>query len=311
MGLSANGYTGGLSLELDPAVAAEEVLRLATAAARASTSPPTNLREAVSAELGGLRLARIGHLVPSVVALPCSEPPSPALQSALDARAILSVSTAQIDTMADPSTSGVVRIADAPVPLAESEDSQFVLFRDPHGLAEHVAILIGNPATLPDPVPVRIHSACLTGDLFGSLRCDCGEQLRGSMQVFRESGGGVLLYLAQEGRGIGLGNKLRAYSIQETGLDTVDADCALGFGADERDYAVAVDMLRQLGIQRVRLLTNNPHKLGALADGGIEVVDRQPLHGVLTRHNLPYVRAKMNRAGHFLKDMLTGPLTDG
>ena len=121
-------------------------------------------------------------------------------------------------------------------------------------------------------------SACLTGDLFGSLRCDCGEQLRGSLRIFAESGGGVLLYLAQEGRGIGLGNKLRAYLLQQEGLDTIDADGTLGFGADERRYDAAVEILRYLRIERIRLLTNNPEKLQALQDGGIRVMGRQPLY---------------------------------
>ena len=155
-------------------------------------------------------------------------------------------------------------------------------------------------------MPVRIHSACLTGDLFSSLRCDCGDQLRGSLRKFAARGGGVLLYLDQEGRGIGLGNKLRAYTLQEQGLDTVDADCTLGFGADERTYESAVGMLRHLQVERVRLFTNNPDKMRALQDAGIEVVDREPLYGTLNRYNVDYVKAKVERAGHWLDDMLAG-----
>ena len=146
-------------------------------------------------------------------------------------------------------------------------------------------------------MPVRLHSACLTGDLFGSLRCDCGEQLRGSLRIFAESGGGVLLYLAQEGRGIGLGNKLRAYLLQQEGLDTIDADGTLGFGADERRYDAAVEILRYLRIERIRLLTNNPEKVRALRDGGIRVIGRQPLYGTLNRHNVQYVTAKVQPRG--------------
>ena len=155
---------------------------------------------------------------------------------------------------------------------------------------------------------MRLHSACLTGDLFGSLRCDCGQQLRGSLRVFAARGGGVLLYLAQEGRSIGLGNKLRAYTLQHEGLDTVDADCALGFGADERRYDAAVEMLNHLQLARIQLLTNNPEKVRALQVGGIDVADRQPLYGTLNRHNLPYVKAKVDRAGHWLSDMLSSPM---
>jgi GTP cyclohydrolase II len=195
------------------------------------------------------------------------------------------------------------------VPLAEGEDSRFMLFREAHGLQEHVAILVGRQSEWPDPVPVRLHSACLTGDLFGSLRCDCGEQLRGSMEVFQARGGGVLLYLAQEGRGIGLRNKFRAYTLQDDGLDTIDADGTLGFGPDERSYDVAVRILENLGVRRIELLTNNPEKVRAMQEAGISVLRRQPVHGTLTRHNLPYVRAKVQRAGHWLGDMLSQPLS--
>jgi GTP cyclohydrolase II len=186
-----------------------------------------------------------------------------------------------------------------------------MLFREPNTLLEHVAILIGERSEWPDPIPVRLHSACLTGDLFGSLRCDCGEQLHRSLRSFEEGGGGLLLYMQQEGRGIGLGNKLRAYAIQEEGLDTVDADRVLGFGADERCYSAAVGVLRHLGIDRVKLLTNNPEKVHALESGGISVVVREPLHGTLNDHNLRYVRAKVHRAGHWLGDMLHGAAPRG
>ena len=202
----------------------------------------------------------------------------------------------------------VTHVSEAPVPLEETEHTRFILFRETHGFFEHVAVLIGDRSSWPDPVPVRLHSACLTGDLFGSLRCDCGEQLQGSLEIMAAQGGGVLLYLEQEGRGIGLGNKLRAYSLQEEGLDTVDADGALGFGADERRYDSAVEILRRLGLERIRLLTNNPEKVRAVREGGIEVVDRQPLQGTLNRHNLPYMRAKARRAGHWLEDMLAQTL---
>jgi len=153
-------------------------------------------------------------------------------------------------------------------------------------------------------VPVRLHSACLTGDLFGSRRCDCGEQLRGSLEHFDKRGGGVLVYLAHEGRGIGLGNKIRAYRLQESGLDTVDADGVLGFGEDERSYEAAVAILRHLDVERIELLTNNPNKVGAVEAGGIEVVTRTPLYGEINRHNLKYVQAKVNRSGHWLAEMI-------
>jgi GTP cyclohydrolase II len=197
-----------------------------------------------------------------------------------------------------------MHVAEANVPLEDAETARFVFFREGNSFVQHVAILIGDREQWPDPVPVRMHSACLTGDIFGSLKCDCGEQLHGCLRYFAEQGGGVLVYLAQEGRGIGLGNKLRAYALQQEGLDTVDSDGALGFGADERRYDAAVAILKHLEIDRVELLTNNPDKLSAVEDAGIEVVSRRPLHGRLNPHNLRYVHAKVHRSGHWLMDMI-------
>ena len=185
----------------------------------------------------------------------------------------------------------------ARVPLADALECEIAVFRDEHSLGEHVAVVIGKP----DPasvVPVRLHSACLTGDLLGSLRCDCGEQLRTAVARIEALGGGVLLYLDQEGRGIGLPNKLRAYVLQDGGLDTVDADRHLGFRADERSYDVAAALLTELGYKRIRLLTNNPQKINSLRDHGIEVVGRLPLVTTSNSHNERYLRAKHERAGH-------------
>ncbi len=294
-----------ISISLNGESGPDQILRLSSALGKYTTAS-RDLRPATDAERGGLMLARLGGLLPAVVTVRVHPADSSTLRDLLEERAILDVTTEQIFELAHQTGIEVVRVSDAPVPLEEAEDARFMLFREANGLLEHVAILIGDPESWPDPVPVRIHSACLTGDLFGSLRCDCGEQLRGSLRVFTGRGGGVLLYLAQEGRGIGLGNKLRAYALQQQGLDTVDADCALGFGPDERRYDVAVEMLRNLEVERVHLLTNNPEKVKGLREGGIRVVYRQPLHGTLNRHNLPYVRAKVQRAGHWLGDMLSG-----
>jgi GTP cyclohydrolase II len=183
------------------------------------------------------------------------------------------------------------------VPLADAVESEIAVFRDEHSLAEHVAVVIGKP-NAQDAVPVRLHSACLTGDLLGSLRCDCGEQLRTAVARIAALGGGVLLYLDQEGRGIGLPNKLRAYVLQDGGLDTVDADQHLGFLSDERTYDVAAALLHELGLTRIRLLTNNPQKISSLRDHGIDVVGRLPLVTTSNAHNERYLRAKHERAGH-------------
>jgi GTP cyclohydrolase II len=213
---------------------------------------------------------------------------------------VLTVSNEDAEHAAAGSGIEITTVAEAPVPLAGAEHSRFVFFREGGGLLEHVAVLVGPRAEWPDPVPVRLHSACLTGDLFGSLRCDCGEQLRGSLEHFKNRGGGVLVYLAQEGRGIGLGNKIRAYNLQADGLDTVDADGVLGFGADERRYDAAVAILNHLDIARVELLTNNPNKVMAVEESGIEVTERTPLYGGINRHNLRYFQTKADRSGHWL-----------
>jgi len=297
------------SLGLNGASEPDQILRLASAAYRESIPHP-DIRGATPQEAAGVVLARMGHLLPAVVAVPTDRERVPALRKLLNSGTLLSVTSEEICDLVSATTLEVVFVSEAPVPLEEAENAHFILFRESTGLQEHVAILVGDRATWPDPVPVRLHSACLTGDLFGSLRCDCGAQLRGSLAYFAEQGGGVLLYLAQEGRNIGLGNKLRAYAIQEGGLDTVDADCALGFGPDERRYDVAIQMLRHIGVSSIQLLTNNPEKLQALEEAGIRVVDRQPLHGTLNRHNLPYVRAKVDRAGHWLHSMLSGGIAD-
>lgn len=299
----ANGTRpSDVSLTLLEPVDAHRIVELASGRIAPEDSGAAT-RSATRPESAGVALVRMGGLLPALVCIE-ADPGDPAVAAELESGAILQVGAPLIEAMAATNAVDMLPVSGAVVPLEESENARFILFREAHGLQDHVAILIGNRADWPDPVPVRLHSACLTGDLFGSLKCDCGEQLRGSLRYFARSGGGVLLYLAQEGRGIGLGNKFRAYTLQDGGLDTVDADHLLGFGADERRYDVAVEMLRQLDIGRVQLLTNNPEKMRAVRDGGILVLDRQPLHGTLNRYNLPYVQAKVERAGHWLQDML-------
>ena len=262
------------------------------------------MRPASAGESAALGLARIGQLIPAVVSVGVDAMGSPTLDRWLEDGWVLDVETEEIERIIAKAGIEVVHVTEAPVPLEGAENARFVFFREGNSFIQHVAVLIGDQASWPDPVPVRIHSSCLTGDIFGSLRCDCGEQLRGSVRYFVEQGGGVLVYLAQEGRAIGLGNKLRAYALQQEGLDTVDADGTLGFGADERRYDAAVAILKHLDVQRVQLLTNNPDKLHAVKDAGIEVVSRKPLHGRLNPHNLRYVHAKVHRSGHWLMDMI-------
>jgi GTP cyclohydrolase II len=239
-----------------------------------------------------LELAKQARLLPAVLVVP-----APSLTPE-----VLTISSAQLAQLTQPHTFELERVSEARVPLAGHEDCRLVLFRDARDASEHVAVLIGSPKQNAT-VSVRLHSACLTGDLFGSLRCDCGDQLRGAVDQLAAVGGGVLLYLAQEGRGIGLANKLRAYELQDTGLDTIEADRHLGFSADERSYAAAASMLRQLGMTRIQLLTNNLEKIEALRQAGIDVVGGQRLLGPVNRHNARYVHAKRERAGHLMPEV--------
>jgi len=189
-------------------------------------------------------------------------------------------------------------VARAKLPLDDMPPSQIVAFRASDDGQEHVALVVGafgGQAPL-----VRLHSECLTGDVFGSLKCDCGPQLKEALRIIGKAGGGVLLYLRQEGRGIGLINKIRAYSLQDRGLDTVDANQRLGFADDERDYGHAAAMLRALGIHEVRLLTNNPSKVAGLEAAGIKVAERVPHQMPTNPHNADYLATKRKKSGHLL-----------
>ncbi len=195
------------------------------------------------------------------------------------------------------SAAALVRVSEAAVPLEGVADARLVAFRSPASGLEHYAVLVGRPEDAAAPL-VRVHSECFTGDLLGSLRCDCGAQLRGAIGRMAAEGAGALLYMAQEGRGIGLPNKLRAYVLQDRGLDTLDANRALGFASDEREFLTAAVMLRQLGLRRIRLLTNNPEKLAALATHGIDVVGRVSLLIASNGVNDRYLQTKATRFGH-------------
>lgn len=174
-------------------------------------------------------------------------------------------------------------------------------FEDPFKGKEHIAITMGDCAA-EEPLLIRIHSECLTGDALGSMRCDCGEQLQEAMKRISEQGRGAILYLRQEGRGIGLVNKIRAYNLQDQGADTVEANERLGFGADMRDYSICAPMLEHLGAKTVKLMTNNPRKVKALKELGIDVVDRVQIQADSNPHNAQYLLTKSGKLGHLLKE---------
>jgi GTP cyclohydrolase II len=266
---------------------------------------------------GALELAKLAYLLPALIAgpverlgvLPLALPgsgaaPHPLLGAAggvvVDAEAILRFRRDRV--------ASIRRVSDARIPICDDMETRVIAFRDDVGdLA--LAIIIGQPdfsRQAVRPMPVRIHSACLTGDILGSRRCDCGEQLWLAIRRLHQLGGGCLLYLDQEGRGLGLVNKLRAYALQDSGLDTVDANMTLGYHDDERDYAVAGVILAALGVQRVTLLTNNPLKLSALLAAGIEVAERTPVLAEVQDDNRRYMETKARRSGHWL-DVATPP----
>ena len=249
----------------------------------------TNLAEAAA-----LALANLAQLLPAVIVVDASV-------NAVLALPILAVDAGDVFAFRDRAAKSLKVVSRAFVPLEGAGRCEFVVFRGGDGFRDQIAILVSDPSPS-RPVLARIHSACLTGDLFGSLKCDCGEQLRGTVKAMAEQGGGVVLYLDQEGRGNGIANKMRAYRLQDQGFDTYDADEMLGFGQDQRRFDFAGEMLKQLGFASVRLMTNNPRKIEALHKAGLEVVST---HRVLTRptaHNEKYLAAKRDKGGHLLGD---------
>ncbi len=196
-------------------------------------------------------------------------------------------------------TSPLSEVISARLPLSVSEAGRLHIFRPEDGGEEHYAVEIGQPDRA-KPVLTRLHSACFTGDLLGSLKCDCGPQLRAALAMMGDEGHGVLLYLNQEGRGIGLANKMRAYSLQDQGFDTVEANHRLGFEDDERDFLIGANILKQMGFSQVRLLTNNPKKVEMMQDAGLTVTERVPLKVGHTAHNAGYLKTKADKSGHLL-----------
>lgn len=242
-------------------------------------------------------LTKIARLLPAAVTAPIESEAADDLGAWVARHDMLLVDAGDIFQYENTAARTLSAVSAARVPLPGAENTRIVAFRPLDGGLEHLAIVIGDPKG-GEPVLTRLHSECFTGDLLGSLRCDCGDQLRGALDEIAKAGAGVLLYLAQEGRGIGLVNKLRAYELQDRGLDTLDANEQLGFDADERVYLPAAQMLRQLGFSRVRLLTNNPTKVDALARFGVAVVDRVAHAFPANKHNELYLRTKAAKGGH-------------
>ncbi len=239
-----------------------------------------------------IKLAKVAYLLPAALHVPLrADAALPDLLVSLPAGMALDYDRAAAESL--------VPVSQARLPVADAEDARLYAFRPADGGPEHFALVIGRPDPA-QPVLARLHSECFTGDLLGSLRCDCGEQLRGAVRSINEAGGGVLLYMAQEGRGIGLVNKLRAYQLQDQGFDTIEANQRIGFGADERWFLPAARMLKLLGFDAVRLLTNNPEKVTGLEAAGIRVAERVPHKFPANSHNEAYLATKKKRSGHYL-----------
>ncbi len=285
--------SGCVALPITGATAPRSILSLARVGndARNAFAAGVTVEHAREAERAGIELAKLAGLLPLLLSLPAGEEAG-GDEPVLEAAEVFAEREREIRSLRP--------VVETRLPIAATEHGRMVVFRGDGGGPEQVALLVGDPGAEAAPL-CRLHSECMTGDLFGSMRCDCGEQLDGALRLMAEAGSGVLLYLRQEGRGIGLVNKIRAYRLQDQGFDTVDANTHLGFQPDERDFGIAARMLQELGLRRIRLLTNNPEKLVALQRHGIRVDERVPLSFAANRHNRAYLETKAKRSGHLLR----------
>jgi len=240
----------------------------------------------------GIALAKRAHLLPAVVVLPIENAEKLARDFGLNR-----IAASDVLKLAD--VTGLHEVSTARLPMSVSEKGRVHVFRPLDGGEEHYAVEIGNPSRN-EPVLSRLHSACFTGDLLGSLKCDCGPQLRTALVQIGAEGAGVLLYMNQEGRGIGAANKMRAYALQDQGFDTVEANHRLGFEDDERDFRLGAEILKAMGFNAVRLMTNNPAKVAMMEASGVRVAERVPLKVGKNAHNAGYLATKASKSGHLL-----------
>jgi GTP cyclohydrolase II len=299
--LPVNGHRL-LCLPLSAGIDLDTLRRLTdpTFGGRLPLPPAVRSVATVAGASAAITLTKLAKLLPAALTVPLRSSGSASDAAAVE-NDLAHVDAAAVAAYADLAAETLRPVAEARLPMAAADNARIIGFRPADGSTEQFAILIGTPAEH-QPALCRIHSECFTGDLLGSLRCDCGWQLKEALRLMGQAGHGVLLYLAHEGRGIGLINKLRAYQLQDSGLDTLDANRQLGFEADERTFKDAAVMLRHLGIARVRLLTNNPTKVDRLIEEGIEVVERVPHQIAANRHNQAYLATKARRAGHLLEE---------
>ena len=291
-----------VTLNTSPPITAETVQDLADPLADCNLDQididvrPSTAHDCNSASV---KLTKLARLLPAAVTAILRDPKAEDIAAWCLRHDLLRVDAGDIFQYEAVAARTLKPVSDARVPLEDAEHSRIVAFRPWDGGLEHLAIVIGEPKA-GTPVLTRLHSECFTGDLLGSLRCDCGDQLRGAIAEISKQGAGVLLYLAQEGRGIGLVNKLRAYELQDRGFDTLDANEQLGYDADERIYLPAARMLEHLGFDKVRLMTNNPDKVSGLSQCGVTVTERVSHAFPANHHNESYLQTKKTKSGHFI-----------
>ena len=278
-------FTAGLDVDIILALVAD-----------AKIDRPVDVKAAGPAASAAIELVKLSQGLPAVLV-------ADVVAGGAINHHIITVEAEAVARFGDETIRSLAIASKASVPLNSGARADFVVFRDAMG-GSPVAIIVGKP-DFSLPVLVRLHSACLTGDVFSSRRCDCGDQLNLALKRLEEIGGGIVLYLPQEGRGLGLANKMRTYQMQDDGLDTVDANTTLGFDDDERDYGIAARMLQMLKCNRVVLLTNNPAKIDGLAKSGIEITGRMALEAPINADNRRYLTAKAARAGHRLNHLVT------
>ncbi|MEC8641676.1 MAG: GTP cyclohydrolase II [Pseudomonadota bacterium] len=243
------------------------------------------------------RLLRIAKLLPAALVTRLPTRDAGFQQRLHEDNNLIVINDRDIDGYMDAAAQSLSITARARVPLRVAPEAEVVMFRAKLGGDEHFAVIVGQVDAKSAPL-VRLHSQCITGDVLGSLKCDCGDQLQGALALMAEAGGGILVYLAQEGRDIGLLNKMRAYALQDNGFDTIDANHALGFEMDERHFMPACRILEELGVSRLKLITNNPDKIAQMEAGGFTVVERVPMTPPSNEHNNRYIETKRDRAGH-------------
>ena len=269
---------------LDDNISIDDIIRI-SGEVRGDISINTQLSSPLDNH--AIKLAKLAEVIPSVIVADVGD---------IDDESLLIINAEQILEYENNISVSIEEASRAPLKLKYTDNAEIVIFRSFPGAVEHYAIIVGDNK---NEVPlVRVHSSCYTGDLLSSLKCDCRDQLHEALHHMSENGGGILLYLMQEGRGIGLVNKIRAYALQADGMDTSEANKFLGFADDERPYGLAAMILKKLGINKIRMMTNNPRKLDGMEENGIKVTDRVPLITEVHDHNRDYLETKFGKLGH-------------